>query len=116
MSGTPTIKGNNTIIWGTAGLFGSGTVLSVRKRRTSEKKKIKDNAGFTQTKVYYDQATEYEVQCLVETSVPTIEPGDQVTVQGITTCLADDVEVNWEQEGEAKWTLTVTSHDALTLT
>lgn len=116
MPGTPDIKGNNTIIWGTDGLYGSGTVLKVRKRRTAETKKIKDNKGFTQTRVAYDHSYEYEVECLVETDVPDIEINDQVTVQGIETCLADEVEVNWEQEGEAKWTLTVTSHDALALT
>ena len=115
MPGTPDIKGNTTIIWGTDGLYGSGTVLKVRKRRTAEMKKIKDNKGFTQTRVAYDHSTEYEVEALVETSVPDLEVNDQVTVQGITTTLVDDVDVNWEQEGEAKWTMNVTSHDALTL-
>jgi len=115
MSGTPTIKGNSTIIWGTDGLYGTGTVIKVSKTRSAEIKKIKDNKGFTQSKVFYDHATMYDVECLVETSVPDLEMGDVATVDGVASCIVEDHKVNWEQEGEAKWTMTVASHDALTL-
>lgn len=114
-SGTPTIKGNATIIWGTEGLYGAGTVIKVSKTRSAEQKKIKDNTGFTQTKVFYDHSNMYDVECLVETSVPEIEIGDVVTVDDVATCIVEDLKVNWEQEGEAKWTMTVSSHDALSL-
>lgn len=115
MPGTPTIKGNGTIIWGTGQVYATGTIISGRTLSTSDTKMIMDNAGFTQAKVYFNHRDETEFEALVETSVPSLTQGDAITVGGVANCLVDEVEVLWEQAGEAKWRVKATQYDALTL-
>jgi predicted transcriptional regulator len=108
MSNAATIKGDNTVLWGTAsGTTLAGIIVRVRNMLTGEMVEIADEVGFTVAVVYFNDKNECEVEMIVKTSYPTIARGDTVTIMG-ATCLAGDYEKVWEQKGVRKYTLKAT--------
>lgn len=115
MPTTPTIKGDNTIVWGSDGVYSSGIIVSGRKRRSAQKVLIKDNNGFTVAVIYFDHNNQCEFEAVVQTAVPTLEIGDQIEIGGVAACLIDDIETMWENEREKKYRVVATAYDGLSL-
>ena len=108
MPNSPTIKGDNTVLWGTgSGTTLAGIIVRVRNMLTGEMVEIPDENGFTVSVVYFNDKNECEVEMIVKTSYPTIARGDTVTIMGVTA-LANDYEKVWEQKGVRKYTLKAT--------
>src|SRR5688500_18778027 len=114
MPNAPTIKGNNTIIWGTEGQY-TGLVVRARNRLTGEMDKVADNVGFTVSAIYFDDQRQCEVEIIVQTAAPTLARGDEVTICGVADCLVDETEQNWENKGTSKFTVQATRFLGMTL-
>ena len=115
MPTTPVIKGDNTIVWGSDGVYSSGIITSGRKRRSAQKTQIADNNGFTVTVIYFDHNNQCEFEAVVQTAVPSLEIGDQIEIGGVTGALIDDIETMWENTREKKYRVVATAYDGLTL-
>lgn len=115
MSTTPTIKGNNTILWGSGGLRASGLISRGRVSRTSDKSFVLDNNGFTSAVIYFNHRNETEFEAVVETALPEIAIGDPIEVGGIASCLVDDIEIMWENNRERKYRISATAYDGVVL-
>lgn len=116
MSTTPTIKGNNTILWGSGGLRSSGLIARGRKQRTADKAVVLDNNGYVVTVIYFNHRHETEFEAVVETALPEIAIGDAIEVGGVASCLVDDIEVMWENNRERKYRVTATAYDGVVIT
>jgi len=108
MSNVATIKGDNTVLWGTSGgTTLAGIIVRVRNQLTGEMVEVPDENGFTISVVYFNDKNELEVEMIVQTSYPTIARGTVVTIMGLS-CLSGDYEKVWEQKGVRKYTLKAT--------
>jgi len=115
MPTTPTIKGDNTIVWGSDNVYASGIIVSGRKLRSAQKAQIADNNGFTVAVIYYDHNDQCEFEAVVQTAVPSLAIGDQISIGGVTTALIDDIEEMWENTREKKYRIRATAYDGVSL-
>lgn len=112
--GTPTIKGNGNILWGTGGFYTGAIVISGRVLKTSDKEIILDGAGFAAAIIYFNMREEGEFELIVETSVPDLEIGDFITIDGGTGFMVDDTELMAEQRGAKKFRVRATKYSQIT--
>lgn len=113
MPTTPTIKGDNTIVWGTDGVYSSGIITSGRKTRSAQKAQVADNNGFTVAVIYYDHNNSCEFEAVVQTALPDLEIGDDIEIGGVTTAHIDDIETMWENTREKKYRIRATAYDGI---
>lgn len=113
----PVIRGDNTVLWGTSGVYsgsGAGFITTGRKRATAEKLEIKDNNGFTVATIYFDNKTECEFEMIVKTAAPTLAIGDGLTICGVAYALVDDFEEMWAQADVRKLRVKATNYVGIT--
>jgi len=114
----PTIKGDNTILWGAGGVYaatGAGFVTRGSKELTGEKTEIKDKDGFTVAVVYFDEKKNVQFEAIVSTAAPALARGDAATICGVANCLIDRVEELWENQDARKYRVYATNYTALVL-
>jgi hypothetical protein len=116
MPGTPTIKGDNTVLFGSAGAYATGIITSASKRTGSEVLEVKDNNGFTVAAIYFDHKNECQFEMIVQTAAPTLAIADQVTICGVANCLVKDIEQMWANTDVRKYRVTATKYEGMTLT
>lgn len=116
MANTPVIKGNNTVLWGTGGLYGTGEIVeSGSTRLTGDKLEIEDNDGFVVTAIFFNDKHECSFSMVVKTTVPTLKRGDAITIGGVADALVDDMETVWERRDVRKVRVNATKYSGLTV-
>lgn len=117
MPNNPTIKGDNTVLWGTTGVYsgtGVGYVKSGRKRAYAEKLEVQDGDGFTVAVLYFDHKHDLEFEMVVKTAAPAIAIGDGLTICAIAFALVDEVEEMWADKDVRKLRVKATKYQAIT--
>lgn len=113
MPSSPTIKGNNTVIWGSGGVYATGIIVRGNVKTTGEKFLVKDNNGFTVTAIYFDDRNECSFEMITQTSDPTLARGDFITIGGVASCIVEETEKMWEQNGVRKFTVTAVKYSQI---
>lgn len=109
MPNNPTIKGDNTVLWGTgSGTTLAGIIVRVRNQLTGEMVEVPDENGFTVAAIYFNDRNECEVEMIVKSTFPALTRGEEVTIMGIAGCQVQDYEKVWEQKGVKKYTVKAT--------
>lgn len=116
MPNNPTIKGDNTVIWGTGGNYAGGIITSCSKDNTTEKLEVLDNNGYTVAVIYFNQKGECEFEMIVQTSAPTLAHGDQITICGAVNALVENTKQVWAQRDVCKFQVKATKYTGMTLT
>ncbi len=122
MSTSATIKGDNTVIWGTGGsglASGSsptvtGILQSVRNQLTGEEVEIDDVNGFASSIVLFNHKNECDFTCVVQTSAPSFVRGSVLTVGGTANVIVKDFEQMWDNKGVAKYTIRGVAYAGIT--
>jgi len=111
MSNNAVIKGDNTVLWGTAsGTTLAGIIVRVRNQLTGEMVEVPDENGFAVAVIFFNDKNECEVEMIIQTSAPSIPRGTVCTIMGIENCISNDYEQVWEQKGVRKYTLKATAY------
>jgi hypothetical protein len=116
---SPTIIGDNTVLWGTAALIASpntavsGILVSVRDQRTGEMVEIPDENGFSTTVIFFNSKNECEFHVVVKTAFPTWDRGSKLTVNGHTNVYVTDYEKLWENKKCAEYNVKGTAWDGI---
>lgn len=113
MPSSPTIKGDNTVIWGSGAVYATGIITRGNAKTTGEKFLVKDNNGFTVTAIYFDDRNECSFEMIVQTAAADLERGDFITVGGITSCIVEECEKIWEQGGVMKFAVTAVKYSQI---
>ena len=77
------IKGGETIVWGTDGVYTGTIVTAYDSNKSSQVKEIKDNFGRTCVVVFYDKKQEITIE-IISAAASTLEVGDVITINGVT--------------------------------
>lgn len=117
MNNTPVIIGDDSVIWGTNGVYGEGNIVaSGSKRLTGEKLEVHNNNGFTVAAIYFDDKKECQFEMIVKTAAPELSRGDALTIGGQVDCLLDDMETLWEQRGVKRVRVNATKYALVSAT
>ncbi len=107
----PVIIGDNTILWGTGGIYaGGGIVESASIVGNAEAQEIANTSGFAKAVVYFNQTQDIEAECTCEGEVaPSFNVGDSVTLCGVAGCYVQPggFKVMYSQKGVVKFSLKV---------
>ena len=114
-AGSPVIKGDNTVVWGSGGVYSTGIIVSGSKQTTADKVEVKDNNGFVVAAIYFDQKNKCDFEMIVQTSAPTLAVGDQITICGVANCLVDELDEKWAQNDVRKFSVKATKYSGMTL-
>ena len=103
------IKLGQEVVWGTsaAGTLSHGKILSADKKNGSKMAEQEDEDGETYSVIFYDQTTEATIEVLCNTSATLPEPGDALTVVGVTDMLVIDAAFKWAAGQTKKLSLTL---------
>jgi len=116
MSGSPVIKGDNTVVWGSNGVYSTGIIVSGSKQLSGEKMEVKDNNGFVVAAIYFDDKNQCDFEMIVQTAAPDLARGDQITICGLLNCLVDETDEKWAQNDVRKFSVKATKYLGMTLT
>lgn len=111
-----TVRGNNTVKWGTNGVYATGIITKGNKKRASDKKVILDNDGNAAIVIYFNHRNECSFTMIRTTSDPEFEIGDIITIGGATNCIVDDISDDYTQGSEQQLTVSATAYDGITAT
>jgi len=106
----PVIIGDNTIAWGTGGIYSGGGIAETADIVGNAKaQEVANTVGFTAAVVYFDHQQEINITCTGEGSAPSFSPGDVVSVCGVTGChvAPGGFKVMYTQKGVTKFSLKV---------
>ncbi|PTY03898.1 hypothetical protein DB346_03000 [Verrucomicrobia bacterium LW23] len=106
----PVIRGDNTVIWGSNGVFNTGYIKSAKKSNTSDKVEVQDNTGYVVTTIYFNHKGECEFTMVVRGAIPEFNSGDLITVAGLVNCQVDNADVNWAQAGVVEMSIKATKY------
>lgn len=110
-----TVRGNNTVKWGTSGVYASGIITKGNKKSTADKKVILDNDGNAAIVIYFNQRKECSFTLLCSTSDPAFAIGDSITIGDVVNCIIDDISEDWTQGSEKQMTVNATAYDGITI-
>lgn len=114
MSSNPNIVGDNTVIFGSNGVYGTGQIVEDgNKRLTGDKLEIQDNDGNVVTVIYFNDKNECSFLMVVKTAAPSLARGDAITIGGVADCLVDDTEEIWRRGDVRKFRVNATRYAAL---
>lgn len=114
--GSPRIVGDNTILFGTAGVYGSGIIVSSASNKLDgDKLEIKDNKGSVTTVIYFNDKNQCSFEMLVSAAAPTLARGDAITIGGVVNCLVDNTELKWTNDNTQKFTVNATRYPNVTI-
>lgn len=98
-----TIKGDNTVIFGTttvtSTLTSLGYVQNVRKNPTNSEAQVHDGDGEVQAEALYGKKTEYTVELVLKTGGTIPVMGGAITVNGESCYVAKDPDQSWSNNG-----------------
>jgi hypothetical protein len=92
------IKLGQEVVWGTSSagtLSGQGKILSISKKKSSKMTEQEDEDGETYSVIFFDQFSEVTVEVLAKSDSDVPDPGDALTVVGVTDMLVIDAEEKW---------------------
>lgn len=92
------IKLNQNVVWGTstAGTLASqGKILNATKKKGSKLFEQTDENDETSTVIFHDQTVEATLEILAIPTATIPDPGDAITVVGVTDLLVLDAEEVW---------------------
>lgn len=99
-----TIKGDNTIVWGTDGNYSIGYVQSVKDLETGDEAMVEDGNGNAVALILFNARHELEAEIIVKAGDTLPHRGDDITIAGQNgTCL--EVDKNWQNKGALKATI-----------
>lgn len=104
------IKLGQEVIWGASSagtLTNQGKILSASKKKASKLVEQEDEDGETYSVIFYDQTEEATIEILSKTAATIPDPGDLLTVVGVTDMLVIDAEEKWTAGQTKKISLTV---------
>ncbi|WP_043585368.1 hypothetical protein [Geminisphaera colitermitum] len=114
MPNNPTIKGDNTVLWGTGGYYGSAIITTGNRKRSADKAEIRDNNGYVVAVIYYNQNRQASFEMIVQTAAPTLEPGTVITLGADNLkFMVDDVDEKWAQIDVRKYSINATAYDGI---
>ncbi len=107
-----TLVGDNTVLWGADGLYGTGQIIrDMSVRTTGEKLEIQNSEGDTVTVIYFDEKQECSVMIVVKTSAPTLARGDFITIGGVADAIVDETELMAENRNVRTFRITATKYE-----
>ncbi|BET67208.1 hypothetical protein ASA1KI_21260 [Opitutales bacterium ASA1] len=115
MPGSPTIKGDNTVLFGSGGLYATGIIESGTLRKIAEVVLVPDNNGYDVSKIYFNERKEADINVIVQTAAPDLDTGDEVTVKTEAGFLVDETTETWAQKNVRKFNFKATKHMGMTL-
>jgi len=99
-----TIKGDNTIVWGTDGQFSLGYVQSVKDLETGDEATVDDGNGNAVSLILFNARHELEAEIVVKSGDTLPRRGDDITIAGQAgTCL--DIDKQWQNKQAMKATI-----------
>jgi secreted protein with Ig-like and vWFA domain len=103
------IKLGADVVWGssTAGTLSHGKILSADKKSGSKLFEQEDEDGETYAPIFYDQTTEISVEILANAAAALPDPGDALTVVGVTDALVIDATMKWASGQTKKIAMTL---------
>lgn len=104
------IKLGQDVVWGTttAGtLANQGKILSISKKKGSKMTEQEDEDGETYSVIFFDQTTEGTIEVLAKPTATVPDPGDAISVLGVTDMLVLDAEEKWAAGQTKKISMTV---------
>ncbi len=115
MPNNPVIKGDNTVLFGSASYYaGSGILVSGNKKLSGDKLEVKDETGYVVAVIFFNDKNEFSFEMIVKTAAPTLARGDQLTLAGLVA-LVDDVEEMWKQDDVRRLRVNATRYNGMTL-
>lgn len=104
-------------VWGSSGasILGYGTVQSCTLKRAATREEYDNDDGETVAYLYYNFRTEGRATLLVPATFSDLEPGDTLSVGGVSLYV-DDAEKQWECRGWMKYSVSYSKHDTVAAT
>lgn len=116
MSNVPLIKGDNTVLFGTADFYtGSGIIQSGDLTLDGDMLEVQDENGFVVAVIYYNDKKEITFEMVVKTAAPELERGDELTVAGVIGALVKSTKLMWKNNDVRKYSVTATYYSGLDL-
>lgn len=117
MPNNPTIKGDNSVLWGAAGYYTTsyGLIQSGNKKLEGEMLEVKDENGFTVAMIYFDDKMKFSFEMNVKTAAPALARGDQITVAGVVNAIVEGTEELWENKNVRRFRVEATKYTGMTL-
>lgn len=114
MPNSPTIVGDNTVLWGTSGVYsGTGIVVSGSKALGSEKLEVADEDGFTVAVIYFNHKHQCDFEMIVKTAAPALDIGDFITLCAVVDCVVENVTEVWTQKDNRRLRVTAIKYEAI---
>lgn len=115
MPGTPTITGDNTVLFGTEGYYsGSGVVTGGNNKLTSDKLELLDENGYVFATIYFNERNEFSFELTVKTAAPALEIGDLITVAGVLNAEVQGTELLFANNQQRKFRVDAVRYSAKT--
>jgi len=115
-AGSPIIKGDNTVVFGSGGVYTTGIIVTTASNKLDgDMLEIKDNNGFVVAVIFYNDKNELSFEMIVQTTAPTLKRGDVITIAGVATAIVKDTELKYTQDNVQKFAVNATSYAGLTL-
>lgn len=108
------IKGGETIVWGTDGVYSGTIVTAYDSTKSSKVKEIPDNFGRTCAVVFYDKKQEITIEIIAE-AASTLSVGDVISVNGVSGAVIS-VGESKKQEDAMTNKITVAHWEQISLT
>jgi hypothetical protein len=111
MSNVPVIRGDNTVLFGSEGVYtGNGIITGGNKRLNGEKLEVADETGYIVAVIYFNEKNECSFEMIVKTAAPDLERGDEIEICGVAACLVDDTELIFANKDVQKFRVNATKY------
>jgi hypothetical protein len=110
----PTIRGDNTVLFGTRSFYGNAIINSGTIQKASDKLEIRNNDGVVVSTIYYNQNKKCSFEMLVQATAPDIGSGDVVTLgsgAGSAKFIVDDCTESWSNTDVRKFSVNATFYE-----
>ena len=104
------IKLGQDVVWGTSSagtLANQGKILNISKKKGAKMTEQEDEDGETYSVIFFDQTTEATIEILAKSASTVPDPGDAITVTGVTDMLVLESEEKWVAGQTKKISMTV---------
>ncbi len=116
MANNPVIKGDNTVLFGIAGVSSiTGILQSCEVALEGDKLEIQDENGFVVAVIYFNDKKQITFEMIVKTAAPPLDRGDEITVAGVIGALVESTREMWKKDDVRKLQVTATWYSGLEL-
>ncbi|WP_043586354.1 hypothetical protein [Geminisphaera colitermitum] len=112
----PTIRGDNTVLFGTRNFYGNAIINSGTIQKATDKLEIRNNDGVVVTTIYYNQNRKTSFEMIVQATAPDIGPGDVLTLgtgAGSAKFIVDDCTESWSNTDVRKYSVNATAYTGI---